>query len=116
MRSPIPQFDLLERLVRATEIRQRVIGHNLANVNVPNYQRLDVEFEAQLAQELSGRSYTHAQPQVVKTPGLATRADGNNVDVDMEIGQMNKNAMLQQTWLQLLGNQLEQMRLAIGGS
>jgi flagellar basal-body rod protein FlgB len=116
MQSFIPQFDLLGRLVSATELRQRVISNNLANVNTPNYQRLDVEFETALAQELKGNSQTTASPQVVATQGLTARADGNNVDIDQEIGQMNKNAMLQQTYLQLLGSQLEQMRLAIGGS
>jgi len=116
MQSFIPQFDLLGRLVSATELRQRVISNNLANVNTPNYQRLDVEFETALAQELTGKSHSTATPQVVATPGLTARADGNNVDIDREIGQMNKNAMLQQTYLQLLGSHLEQMRLAIGGS
>jgi flagellar basal-body rod protein FlgB len=116
MQSFIPQFDLLGRLVSATELRQRVISNNLANVNTPNYQRLDVEFETALAQELTGKSHTLAAPQIVTTTGLTARADGNNVDIDQEIGQMNKNAMLQQTYLQLLGSHLEQMRLAIGGS
>jgi flagellar basal-body rod protein FlgB len=116
MQSFSPQFDLLGRLISATDLRQRVISNNLANVNTPNYQRLDVEFETQLAQELTGKTHASAAPEIVTTMGLAARADGNNVDIDQEIGQMNKNAMLQQTYLQLLGNHLEQMRLAIGGS
>ena len=56
-----------------------------------------------------------ATPEVVATPGLTARADGNNVDIDREIGQLNKNAMLQQTYVQLLSTYLEQMRLAIQG-
>jgi len=116
MRPLDPQFELLGRLINATDLRQRVISNNLANVNTPNYRRMDVDFETQLAQELSGRSHTAASPEVVQTTGLTARADGNNVDVDKEIGQLNKNAMLQQTYIQLLGTHLEQMRLAIGGS
>jgi flagellar basal-body rod protein FlgB len=116
MQSLNPQFDLLERLIHATDLRQRVISNNLANVNTPNYRRLDVDFETQLAAELSGRSSATAAPVLIETPGLTARADGNNVDIDREIGQLNKNSMLQQTYIQLLGSHLEQMRLAIGGS
>jgi flagellar basal-body rod protein FlgB len=116
MESLNPHMELLGRLITATEMRQRVISNNIANVNTPNYQRIDVEFESQLAEELNGRSTGHAAPVISLTPGLTARADGNNVDIDREIGQLNKNAMLQQTYIQLLGSQLEQMRLAIEGS
>lgn len=116
MESINSQFDLLGRLIRASEMRQRVISNNLANVNTPNYRRLDVDFETQLAQELQGHAFGEAQPEIYETPGLKTKADGNNVDVDREIGQLNKNAMLSQAYIQLLGNNLAQMRLAIEGS
>ena len=116
MQSLTPQFDLLGRLISATELRQRVIGNNLANVNTPNYRRLDVEFEQQLAQELTGSSLATAAPEVSETQGLTARADGNNVDIDHEMGQMSKNAMLQQTYIQLLSSHLDQMRMAIEGS
>lgn len=116
MESMTTQFDLLSRLIRASEMRQRVISNNLANVNTPNYRRLDVDFETQLAKELQGSGMDEATPQIYETPGLKTKADGNNVDIDLEIGQLNKNAMLSQAYIQLLGNNLEQMRLAIEGS
>ena len=116
MESLNPHIDLLGRLIGATEMRQRVISNNIANVNTPNYQRIDVDFERQLADELNGMTSDRASPSVVLTKGLTARADGNNVDIDREIGQLNKNAMLQQTYIQLLGSQLERMRLAIEGS
>ncbi len=115
MESLNPQFELLGRMINATELRQRVISNNIANVNTPNYRRLDIDFEKQLADELNGKSGDQASPSIVLTPGLTARADGNNVDIDREIGQLNKNAMLQQTYIQLLGSQLEQMRMAIEG-
>ncbi|MCA9033763.1 MAG: flagellar basal body rod protein FlgB [Planctomycetaceae bacterium] len=116
MQSLNPQFDLLGRLISASEMRHKVISHNIANVNTPDYQRLDVEFEQQLSQELArGQSDGHrsAAPEVIQTPGLINRADGNNVDIDREIGQLNKNALLQQVWLQLLTTEMNQMRTAI---
>ena len=110
------QFDLLSRLISASDLRQRVISNNITNVNTPNYRRLDVDFEKQLAQEIQGKSQHTAQAEIVATKGLTARADGNNVDIDHEMGQMSKNAMLQQTYIQLLGSNLEQMRIAIEGS
>jgi flagellar basal-body rod protein FlgB len=115
MQSLNPQFDLLERMITATDVRHKVISNNIANIHTPNYKRMDVSFEEQLAREIQGASTGTSTPEVVFSQGLVARADGNNVDIDREIGQMNKNAMLQQTYIQLLGTHLEQMRLAIEG-
>lgn len=118
MRTFDAQVGVLGRLINAADMRQRVISHNLANVNTPNFLRLDVDFERQLAAELGqNNNVTNAaKPVIYQTPGLLARADGNNVDMDQEIGQMNKNALLQQAYLQLLGTKLNQMRLAIEGT
>lgn len=113
------QIGFLTRLLEATEMRQKVIGQNIANVNTPGYQRLEIDFETALAEELRHADMPHvgphAAPKVVQTPGLPFRADGNNVDVDMEIGQMNKNALLQQAYLQVMGAEMNMMRRAIDG-
>lgn len=112
------QFELLGRLISASDMRQRVISHNLANVNTPNYQRLEVAFEKELAGELKhGAKPGHSAEPVIRSSGAkAVRADGNTVDIDLEIGELNKNALLQQIYLQLLGTEMSQMRLAIEGS
>ena len=110
------QLQLLHRLMDASEIRHRVLSQNVANVNTPGYHRLDVEFEELLAQELQGSGSSTAGgtvPQVVETTGLPQRADGNNVDIDQEIGQLNKNSLLYQTYAQLLASNLGMMRRAI---
>ena len=113
------ELDLLTRLLNASEMRQKVIGQNIANVNTPGYQRLEVNFEAALAQEITRNRPTaesqQATPQVKHTAGLAARGDGNNVDIDLEIGQMNKNAMLQKIYLQVMGVEMGMMRKAIDG-
>lgn len=112
------QLDLLGRLINASEERQKVISQNIANVNTPHYKRLEYNFEDQLARELERgtESLDRVSAQIRKTDGLPSRSDGNNVDIDREIGEMNKNAILQQTYLRLLGHELSQMRLAIEGS
>ena len=113
------QIGFLTRLLQATEMRQKIIGQNIANVNTPGYHRMEVDFEAALARELqhpeSANSGGQANPEVRLTSGLPYRADGNNVDIDMEVGQMNKNALLQQVYLQVIGAEMNMMRRAIDG-
>ncbi|WP_437187013.1 flagellar basal body rod protein FlgB [Planctomicrobium sp. SH668] len=111
-----PQLSSIHQLMNAAELRQQVISQNLANVNTPGYQRLDVEFEEIYAQHLKegGEMGTSTiAPRVFQEEGLNTRHDGNNVDVDREIGQLNRNAMLFQTYSQIVASQFDLMRRAI---
>jgi flagellar basal-body rod protein FlgB len=114
-----PQLEQLPALMDAAQLRQRVISQNLANVNTPGYQRLDVEFEEALAKEVkeqqeSGRTgMSEVTAKIVVDESASVRADGNNVDVDRELGQLNKNAMLFQMYSQLLQSQFASMRRAI---
>ncbi|MBL8848415.1 MAG: flagellar basal body rod protein FlgB [Planctomycetaceae bacterium] len=111
------QTELLTRLMEASELRHRVVSQNLANVNTPGYRRLKVDFEDELAQQiLSGDS--DAEPPVINTEVVedksrTPRADGNTVDIDLEIGELQRNAMMYQTYAQLLSAQFATMRLAI---
>jgi len=111
------QFELLQQLMDAAGLRQKTLGQNVANVNTPGYRRLDVAFEEQLAQQLihNNELAVDVEPKVIHTLGLAERADGNNVDIDMEMGQLSKNALLYQTYAQILTSKLSMMRSAITG-
>lgn len=107
--------DNLQRLMGAAQLRHRVLSQNLANLNTPGYKRLDVEFEAMLAESLrsTGPDRPVPQPSVFEEEGLPVRADGNNVDVDREMAQLNKNSLAFQTYSQILSSQLDAMRRAV---
>ncbi len=110
-----PQLENLSQLMNASEMRQRVISHNLANVNTPGYQRLDVEFEEALAAHVkAGRSASSSvpAPHIVEQQGLTARNDGNNVDIDKEVIELNRNAMLYQTYSQILASRFDMLRRA----
>ncbi|WP_437226282.1 flagellar basal body rod protein FlgB [Planctomicrobium sp. SH661] len=110
-----PQIDHLSQLMGAAQLRHGVISQNLANVNTPGYHRLDVQFEDLLAAHLKGgdKGATDVpRPVVVQEKGLNERSDGNNVDIDREIGQLNRNAMLFQTYSQIMSSQFDLMRRA----
>jgi flagellar basal-body rod protein FlgB len=112
------QFDLLTRLLDLTSLRHRTIAQNVANVNTPGYHRLDVSFDDNLAKILSGQKENAALPgkaKVVEAPGGAAREDGNNVDIDAEMGRLNKNALLYNAYTQILASKIGAMRSAITG-
>ena len=115
----IPQFDMLGRLLDVAALRHRVIANNLANVNTPGYHRLDVSFEDAFARTLQRQGVDRAvalQPHVIETKGGTVRSDGNSVDLDQELGQLSKNALMYLSFNQFLGGQIAMMRSAITGS
>lgn len=112
------QADLLARLLDVASFRHRTIAQNVANVNSPGYRQLDVSFEDMIAQHLERGDIAGAmqvREQVVEGTGGTERADGNNVDIDMEMGRLNKNTLLYKTYAQILGARLAMMRSAISG-
>jgi flagellar basal-body rod protein FlgB len=112
------QADLLVQLLRASEVRHQVISQNLANVNTAGYKRLAVNFEDQLEERIErGETYSAASvdPEITTDLTLPARADGNNVDIDIEIGELQRNSLLYQTYTQVLASQFGSMRRAISG-
>jgi flagellar basal-body rod protein FlgB len=114
----IPQTDMLSRLIDTAALRHRVIANNLANVNTPGFQRKEVSFEEAFAREMQRGGPSRAaevQPRVVESQGGAVRQDGNSVDLDKEMGDLNKNALLFNAAVQLLIGEIAGMKLAITG-
>ncbi|QDT32812.1 Flagellar basal body rod protein FlgB [Thalassoglobus polymorphus] len=102
-------------LAEVSELRHRVISHNIANVNTPGYQRLDVSFDEHLFKaRRQGQASEGAAPSIVQEPGEITKMDGNNVDIDSEIGHLNQNSMVFQMYSQILSTHLNTMRRALG--
>lgn len=113
-----PQVDMLAKLLDVADLRHRVLANNVANVNTPEYRQLDVSFEDAFAQALNRGSIqqaTRLNPLLVEGLGGATRVDGNNVDIDMEMSRLTKNTLLYRTFAQLLATELSTMRTAISG-
>jgi flagellar basal-body rod protein FlgB len=111
-------MDLLTRLINVTSLRHDVIAQNVANVNTPGYQTLEVSFEDALQEAMAAGTEASAaapSPQVIVGAGGIERADGNNVDVDLEIARLQKNALFSKVYTQLLSGELAQFRSAISG-
>jgi flagellar basal-body rod protein FlgB len=114
----IRQADMLSRLIDTAALRHRVISNNLANVNTPGFQRKEVSFEETFAREMQRGGATRAaevQPRVVESQAGTARQDGNNVDLDKEMGDLSKNALMFNAAVQLLVGEIAGMRTAITG-
>jgi len=112
------QIDTLDSLLSVSQVRHRVISQNIANVNTPGYRRRDVSFEDAVKRILeaeAGETSPCVEPEICEVQGLPVRADGNNVDIDREMGELSRNSLLYQTLAQVLASRLGTMRSAITG-
>src|SRR5205823_5195436 len=85
------QIDLLARLMDVTNLRHEVIAQNVANVNTPGYRQQQVQFEEAFSRALGQSPELAAwrtEAKIVPGRGTTERADGNNVDIDVEMGQL----------------------------
>ncbi len=108
---------MLRKSLEIVALRHRVASQNLANVNTPGFQAQEVTFDEPQQRQLASGSvdWNSLTPQVKANPASPARYDGNNIDLDREITELNKNATLYETYTQLLATKLSMMRSAITG-
>ena len=110
-----------KRLLDVTALRQEAIASNIANVETPNYKRLDVApaFANELKQALESKDPTRLaslQPQLATdSSAIVRRKDGNTVDLESELMRMNQNFLEHQLEAQLISGSMLKLRLAITG-
>ena len=116
--STITSINTLAQFLDVASLRQRIFAQNVANVNTSSSQALEVSFEKELQRHLGlggSSSFAEIEPKVVESSGSAIRVDGNNVDIDKELGRLEKNGLLYQALAQVMALKLNQMRSAISG-
>jgi flagellar basal-body rod protein FlgB len=110
-----------KKMLDVTLLRHEAIASNLANVETPNYKRLDVSpsFEAELRQAVASQDATgiaSLQPSLtVDTSAISGRADGNTVQLETEMLKLNQNTVENALETQLVSGSLAQLRMAITG-
>jgi flagellar basal-body rod protein FlgB len=98
----------LERYLDLLTARQKLVAANIANADTPGYQAKDIDFQFEYQSLAQG-----LQPQPINTPGLVTRPDGNNVDLDREARLLAENAMRFNLATTLLRGDLRMVQSAI---
>ena len=85
-----PTSDRLHKAMNLATERQGMLMKNLANVNVPNYKREDMDFNLQLQEAMGGEGDQIDQAFMRgktrnSSDNSSIRTDGNNVDVEREV-------------------------------
>jgi flagellar basal-body rod protein FlgB len=114
-----PRVDLVGLLdagIKAEEVRQRTIAGNIANLETPGYRRLDVRFEELLAKALKSARVADVgdvEPEIFQPRSTPIRSNGNDVNMEMEIGEMLKNSSRETAFVRLLRKKFAQIENAI---
>jgi flagellar basal-body rod protein FlgB len=108
--------DLIDAGIRAEALRQKAIANNIANLETPGYRRIDVKFEELLVRCLRSSEefdLSEIEPQLYRPKQTPVKSNGNDVNLEAEIGQMIKDTLRHKTYIRLLSKKYNQIDLAI---
>ena len=106
----------LEAGLRATGLRGKVIANNIANLHTPKFRRGEVRFEELLARAMASGGQGDLdglRPEVRQPQSTPVDARGNDVELDVEIGEMVENGARSKVYLRTLAKLYSQMELAM---
>lgn len=120
----------LSRTMDLTWQRNKAISSNIANAETPQYRARDVSFGSELEQafrdeerdasrtdarhlDISGQRDTSKLVQDLSGP---TKPDGNNVDLDLQMGRLAQNSGDYASAARLIRRQIGLLRTAIRDS
>lgn len=116
-----PNYAAAKKVLDAAELRHEAIARNLANVETPQYKRVDLAptFEGELRKAVSSRDTTQIQgvrPSIVTDlAAVASGRDGNSVQLEKELLELSENSIHHQLGTQMVTGQMQRLRLAITG-
>lgn len=119
----------------AAAMRQKVFANNLANVDTPHYKRTEVNFEDAFKQAVEKSpkrligfktdnqhfdinpvvDINSVQPTMWRENDTFTRADDNNVDMDVEMAELAKNQIMFDALVEALNRKMSHLKMAIRG-
>ena len=130
-------IDLLHRGMSVASLREAVIGNNLANADVPNFKRTDVNFESELKRALDSekqkpvlalrltdpahipnwmpRNYQDVEPRRVFDYLSQMDNNGNNVDQEEEFNLLLKNQLRYMLMAQMATFEFSQVNMVLRG-
>lgn len=109
-------LNLIEQGIRAESMRQKAIASNVANLETPDYRRMDVQFSELLAKAMeTGEEIDldKVEPELYQPENTPVKANGNDVSLEAEVGQMVKNSLRHQTYIRILQKKYAQIDMAI---
>jgi flagellar basal-body rod protein FlgB len=110
-----------KKLLDVTALRHEAIASNLANIETPHYRRIDIaaSFNAELKQALAANDpaqIASLQPRLEVDPNaVAANRDGNTVQLETELLNLQQNTLAHSLETQLVTSSLLRLRMAITG-
>ncbi len=105
----------LEKAILGASARQQAITQNLANVDTPGYQRVDVDFHKTLRDAMaSGAGPQSATFSPQRDATAQVRADGSTVDADVEASAQARNGLEYETLVQVSKARIDIIEAAMG--
>lgn len=104
--------------------RQRAIANNVANVDTPGFKATEVRFEDALKNAISrgqsSKAVNQSELNSMMSRGTlvdatATRADGNNVDIDREMEMLSEANLNYSALTQVMSTRIGILRNVING-
>ena len=111
----------LKKTLDAAVLRHQAIASNLANIETPNYKRIDIspDFEARLQKAVTSGDVSNifrVRPQIeVDGTAVADALNGNTVKMEDELLHLQRNTLTHTFALQVLGRSLNKIKSAITG-
>jgi flagellar basal-body rod protein FlgB len=91
----------LEKAILGASARQQAITENLANVDTPGYQRVDVDFHKTLRDAMASGDLANATFSPQRDATATVRPDGSTVDPDVEAAAQARNGLEYETLVQV---------------
>lgn len=127
--------DLLQRAMSVNSLRYQVAANNIANAEVPNFKRQEVNFESELKKAFDSEKrtgnlelntnderhfqintaldYRDVEPRRVTDWSTTANANGNNVDAEKEATDIMKIQMNYRLLAQLENFEFSQLKIAM---
>jgi flagellar basal-body rod protein FlgB len=103
----------LERYMDLLSARQKLVASNIANIDTPGYKSQDINFQSEFQNATGGGNLETTPVNVIDTPGLVVKSDGNNVSLDREARLLSENALRFSIASSLIKTQLKMVESAI---
>ncbi|MDX1952342.1 MAG: flagellar basal body rod protein FlgB [Verrucomicrobiota bacterium] len=116
-----PNYQAARKMLDATVLRHEAIASNIANLETPNYKRLDVStnFQSELSRAVANKDpnqIASLRPSIEVDPNAAAEnKDGNSVQLENELLQLSQNSLTHTATTQMLTGTFLKLRMAITG-
>jgi flagellar basal-body rod protein FlgB len=109
-------IELINAGIKAQTLRQKAVANNIANLETPGYRRIGVKFEELLAKCLRSNEdfdLSDIEAELYRPKNTPVKSNGNDVNLEAEIGQMIKDTLRYKAYIRLLGKKYSQIDQAI---